>query len=283
VILGIVNGIKQIFQSPRKVYIAVIVLLMMYYSSSLKKLQESLSEHEQLSDQIKKLQQKIQDGEKFSNQLKKLQLESEGERNKLSNQINSLKLENSGLIDEQEVLTAQINLVLQWEQAVEKAIDAADEQLSKVQEYLKLKERDSSWSDSISEDEKSTMYILRREIGDLDISSQDVLIYKAYSAKELRVSLDEIVQPLKDSLGDWQKNIEKMKTQQTKMYSKNLLKHVDSCIDKWLAKLGTIPTTKSSYGMIFRGVFEVLKNVLIKTAKRLPGMIVKTVASHIFN
>jgi len=47
-------------------------------------------------------------------------------------------------------------------------------------------------TDSISVD---TMYILKREIrGDLNISPQDDVIYKAYSAKELRVSLNEIVQ-----------------------------------------------------------------------------------------
>ena len=66
------------------------------------------------------------------------------------------------------------------------------------------------------------------------------------------------------------------------MYFKNLLKSVHGSIDKWLAKLRTIPTVKSSYGMAFRGVFDVLKNALYKTARRQPGIIAKVVATHIF-
>ena len=71
----------------------------------------------------------------------------------------------------------------------------------------------------------------------------------------------------KDFLGDWQKNI-KMKTQQTKMYSKNLLKHVDGCIDKWLAKLRTIPTAKSSYGMAFHGVSDVFEKCSLQNCSK---------------
>ena len=86
------------------------------------------------------------------------------------------------LLKQHKVVQKQINNT-----EFKKAIDDVDEQISKVQEYRELKE-----TDSISVD---TMYILKREIrGDLNISPQDDVIYKAYSAKELRVSLNEIVQ-----------------------------------------------------------------------------------------
>ena len=248
----------------------------MYYCYSLNKLQQEnsvlLDKQEVLTYSLNKLQQEN------SVLLDKQEV--------LTYSLNKLQQENSVLLDKQEVLTAQIQLVKYWEQAVKKAIDFADEHISKMQDYCELKGRDRSWTDSLSEDEKYKMYILRKEIGgDVSITAKDVMIYRAYYIKELSLSLNEILQPLKDTLYSWPRNMDKMKSQQTKMSPDNAEKRIVDCIEKWQYKLRHMQSMErsSTWGMVIYGVYYILKKILQKAAEELPRMIIKALKTYMFS
>jgi len=187
------------------------------------------------------------------------------------------------LLAERKVLTTQLQLVVDWEQALDETINLADEHIGKVQEHCELRERDRSWTDSLSEDEKSRMYLLRKEIGgDLSVTAKDVMIYRAYYINQLRKYMNEILQPLKDTLKSWPRNMDKMIRQQNEMSADNAKVIIDNCFHKWQNELRAMQSTdkSSTTGLIVYNTYSVLSNFLHKAPAKLLPLAVKAATAY---
>ena len=99
-------------------------------------------------------------------------------------------------------------------------------------QYCELKEK-GGWLESLSSKEKYTMERLEQELGSVNLPAKEVRAILVDITDRLKLSLDEILSELEDTLHDLPWKIKQMKQQQQIYANEEMLKIVKNLVKDW--------------------------------------------------